>query len=180
MKDIEKLRMIYKLSGELLQGDDTEPSAYDAGVLPPPSDPPWLDWAHNEIGTKEIKGSEHNERILFYLEHTTLGKYGKSRDETPWCSAFACTAMEENGIESTQSAMARSWLGWGVECEPKKGAVVILRRGNPPSGHVGFVWDIPRPGAITVLGGNQSDQVCIKDYPRSQVLGFRWPADPAE
>ena len=42
--------------------------------------------ALGELGEKEIKGSQHNERILEYQETTGLN-FGS--DEIAWCSIFA-------------------------------------------------------------------------------------------
>ena len=84
--------------------------------------------------------------------------------------------MEQAGIEGTNSAMARSWLKWGREIdEPVKGCIVILKRGTGMSGHVGF-YDDRDELFLTLLGGNQSDQVCLKDYKMRDVLGYRLPA----
>ena len=40
---------------------------------------------------------------------------------------------------------------------------------------MGFVLGQDKNGNLIVLGGNQSDMVCIKPFERSRVLGYRWP-----
>ena len=136
---------------------------------------PWMDIARGERGVKEISGRDHNARILEYHGTTGMGTWGASRDETAWCSSFVNWCMVKAGIEGTNSAMARSWLKWGREIDrPVPGCVVVLRRGAGNSGHVGF-YDSSDATHITLLGGNQSDEVCLKDYRSSDVLGYRMP-----
>lgn len=93
------------------------------------------------------------------------------------CSSFVNWCFKQVNIKGTNNAAARSWLNWGTELkEPKQGCVVIYWRVAPDSwqGHVGFV-DRVEGGKIYTLGGNQGDAVSIKSYPKSQVLGYRWP-----
>jgi len=73
----------------------------------------------------------------------------------------------------TRSAAARSWLGFGTKTEsPQEGDLVCYERGNNGwSGHIGFLH---KQGVVMneTLGGNQSDQVKISNYPRFAVLGY--------
>jgi len=133
----------------------------------------WMSIARGELGVHEIKGSEHNPRILKYHLATTLKG---STDEIPWCSSFVCWVFEEARITSTKSAMARSWLGWGKKIEnPYPGCVAVFSRGaNLVSGHVGFyLRDTPK--SIVILGGNQADTVSESFYAKSRLLGYREP-----
>ncbi len=138
---------------------------------------PWLAFAKREMdtGVEEIGGARDNPRIVEYHATTTLKA---SDDETPWCSSFVNWCMDQAGIRGTRSAAARSWLNWahGITLEtPRKGAVVIFERPpKPTSGHVAFFWD-SSGNHVNVLGGNQSNQVSIKGYPKDKLLGFRWP-----
>jgi uncharacterized protein (TIGR02594 family) len=135
------------------------------------SEPYWLMLARKEIGTKEACGAEDNPRIIQY--HSCCSMRAQS-DSVPWCSAFINWVMLAAGEAGTRSAAARSWLNWGIECEAKVGAVVILKRGKEHQGHVGLVCGVD-PLFVNVLGGNQDDAVSIKRYLKSNVLGFRWP-----
>jgi len=144
-----------------------------------PLDLNWIDIAYEEIGTKEIKGPVHNLRILQY--HATCKKK-YTEDEISWCSAFVNWCFFKCGIEGTNSALARHWLAWGKVVEvPYRGCVVIFWRGTPNGwkGHVGF-WVGEQGDSILVLGGNQSDKVCIMKYPKSQLLGYRAPGSELE
>lgn len=135
--------------------------------------PAWLDVAEKELGVHELSGKEENsKRILEYASCTSL----KAKDdETAWCSAFVNWCFTQVRITPTNSAAARSWLTWGETLkEPRVGCVVVLRRGAPPSGHVGFVIGFDAT-TLSVLGGNQGDKVKISHYRRQDVLGYRWP-----
>lgn len=133
----------------------------------------WLDIARAELGQRGKPGPEHNPRIIQYHRATTLQA---TSDEVPWCSSFANWCMERAGIRGTRSAAARSWLKWGRELkEPRRGCVVVLRRGrNPAAGHVGFYMG-ERKGRIILLGGNQGNRVCTVSFPARDLLGYRWP-----
>lgn len=145
-------------------------------VVPAPttSSFPWFAIAEREIGVKEVVGSGDNPRIVEYLRSTNLDAPSASEDETPWCSAFANWCVEASGYAGTDSAWARSWLNWGQRTTtPKVGSIVVFSRGVS-SGHVAFF--VSRTATqIKVLGGNQSDSVCIQNYPASRLLGFRDP-----
>jgi uncharacterized protein (TIGR02594 family) len=138
---------------------------------------PWMEHAFAEVGTREERGTRDNRRIREYLATVNLGN---EHDETAWCSAFANWCMAKAGIQGTGRANARSWLTWSRSdaClkRPCFGAVTILWRGQPNGwqGHVAFYtgdWQ----GKILLLGGNQNNRVCIKEYDAHRVLGYRWP-----
>lgn len=135
--------------------------------------PAWLEIAEKEIGVKEnSEPGKDNPRIVEYHSTTTLKA---TNDETPWCSAFVNWCMAQAGIKGTRSAAARSWIDWGeVLATPREGCVVVMKRGAPPSGHVGFFIRY-NDKYICVLGGNQSDQVKYSQFLRSDVIAFRWP-----
>ncbi len=138
-------------------------------------EPYWLKKARIELGEKEVDGQGSNPRIIQYHSFTKLGA---TDDQVPWCSSFVCFIMETNGIPSTQSAQARSWLDWGIPVEkPTLGCVVVLSRGlNNNSGHVGFlVAEVP--GSVHILGGNQQNAVCVQAFPKIAVIGYRLPPD---
>jgi uncharacterized protein (TIGR02594 family) len=139
---------------------------------------PWMEHAFGELGIREVRGERDSRRIQEYLATVNLRH---AHDETPWCSAFANWVMKQAGIQGTGRANARSWLTWGESdaclVRPFFGAVTILWRGqrNGWQGHVAFYvgeWQ----GKLSLLGGNQNNKVCIKEYDASRVLGYRWPA----
>lgn len=138
------------------------------------------DIAQRFIGTKEIKGSIANPMILAMLK---LDSQWPDDDEVPWCSAYANYVAWLLRLPRSKSLRARSWLnvGWPVNNPSPKFDVVILWRGEPPQpgpetieapGHVGFFsgWDDDN---VYLLGGNQSDTVCVSSYPIQRILGIR-------
>lgn len=129
----------------------------------------WMDIAQNERGVKEAAGAAANPRIVEYHKTTTLAA---TSDEVPWCSSFLNWVMKAAKYPITKSAAARSWLDYGQECELQLGCIVVFRRtgGN----HVGFCVGFT-PHSIMVLGGNQSNEVNVKPYPRRDFLGARLP-----
>jgi uncharacterized protein (TIGR02594 family) len=98
--------------------------------------------------------------------------------DAAWRDAFCGACLERAGMRSTRSLLARSYLGWGDALdEPRMGAVAVFSRGTDPSlGHVGF-WLGESDGNIVLLGGNQGNAVSVVRYPKSRLLGLRWPSD---
>jgi uncharacterized protein (TIGR02594 family) len=134
---------------------------------------PWMEFAFQEYGQKEIKGTSDNPRIKEYLKVVGVGVYG--HDETAWCSAFANWCMAQANIKGSGRANARSWLTWQGKLArgPVYGCVVVLSR--PPQswqGHVAF-WVGENQSNPMLLGGNQGDTVSLRRYPRSRVLDYR-------
>lgn len=134
--------------------------------------PRWLQIASMELGVSEVIGLDNNKRIIGYHSETSLKAM---TDEIPWCSAFCCWVMKQCNIKHTNSAAARSWLKWGYESAPIDGCIVVLKRGaSEVSGHVGFLVGYDEK-FVHILGGNQSNKVCIQKFPKHDVLGYRWP-----
>ncbi|MCG8669708.1 MAG: TIGR02594 family protein, partial [Pseudomonadales bacterium] len=142
---------------------------------------PWMNIANREMGQKEIRGRDHNPRIVAYHSTTTLRA---TDDETPWCASFVNWCLKQKNIRGTNSAAAASWLNWGRPIGAKPGAIAIIynhaaansnltRSGN----HVAFLIQETHTH-FKLLGGNQSDQVKISSYPKSKwrLKGYRWPA----
>lgn len=129
--------------------------------------------ALGEYGVTEIVGSKHNPRVLEYFKST--GNSWVKDDETAWCAAFVGFCLETSGRKSTGKLNARSYLLYGTNTlKPQLGDIVVFWRisKNSSYGHVAFyVKEVD--GYIYVLGGNQSDGVCIQKYPKSQLLSYR-------
>ena len=146
-------------------------------VAPPKvaGEPIWLRRARQEIGVSEIAGRQHSKRVLSYWQ---LAKLYFTDDETPWCAGFVGAMLEDCGIKSTRSGMARSYEKWGQPCGAIPGAIVVFWRGskNGGSGHVGFVTGKDQYGNVMGLGGNQGDAVNVKPFETSRVVGYRWPS----
>lgn len=159
--------------------DDADPVGFvSATLVAPVSDGleglgagfPWCAIAEGELGERETPGAGDSPRILEYHASTTLG----ARDDAvAWCSSFVNFCVTRAGVAGTNSAWARSWATWGRKIgEPVPGCIVVFRRGT--GGHVAFF--VSRTAStIRVLGGNQSDQVNISNYPADRLIGYRVP-----
>jgi len=137
------------------------------------NEPKWLMEARKHIGIHEIKGPQHDEEILLFWKD--IKRSGIKDDETPWCAAFVGAMLERVGVRSTRYESAKSYLEWGEPLQtPALGCVAVLTRDG--GGHVGFVVGRAPNGDLMLLGGNQSDQVCVRAFAPSRVTGYRWPA----
>ncbi len=133
---------------------------------------PWMPIALSMNGLSEVKGSAHSAEILQMWKDIKRG--GIKDDETPWCAAFVGACLERAGIKSSRFESAKSYMQWGIPlAEPIVGCIVVFTRQG--GGHVGFVAGQDRAGNLMVLGGNQSDAVNIKAFPKTRVTGYRWP-----
>ncbi len=140
--------------------------------------PKWLDEAWRELGQRERPGVDDNPRVMQL--YRDAGHAEIAHDETAWCAAFTGACIARAGLKGSGSLMARSYLAWGAPLsEARTGAIAVLSRGgDPTSGHVGFLIG-ETPDAVILLGGNQSDAVSVAAFPRSRLLGLRWPARDA-
>lgn len=136
--------------------------------------------AMKELGTAEIFGDTHNERIVEYHAATSLRA---TSDEVAWCASFVNWCLKKASITGTNSARARSFLTWGVAVsleEAQRGDIVVLSRGvNVQFGHVGFFAG-QEGKSVLVLGGNQSNKVSISPYPLHRILSIRRAIMPSE
>lgn len=138
------------------------------------TEPRWLAPARALLGTAEVPGSASNP-VIVEMHRRVSGV--AHPDSVPWCAALVGYCLEQAGIDSTNSLMARSYVRWGepVEGDPPVGAVVVFSSDRgPSSGHVAFCVGVST-SRIEVLGGNQNDRVSIASYPRSKIVAVRWP-----
>ena len=134
-----------------------------------------LDIARGYLGTRELKGSADNPKIMEM--YRAVGHDWVEHDEVAWCAAFVGNCLEKAGIPSTRKLNARSYLTWGEKVasveQAQEGDVVVFTRGAKSSeGHVAFF--LKTAGTqVEVLGGNQSDGVTVARYPKARVIGIR-------
>lgn len=138
--------------------------------------PAWLTWARSQIGTREIVGPKHEDRVLEYwrIGHVPLDV---NDDETPWCAAFVAAALESTGYESTRNGRARSYAESAkfLTCDMRLGAVVCLSSSaGPANGHVGFLEGISDTH-VALCGGNQSNAVSVAQFPKNRIVRVCWP-----
>lgn len=131
---------------------------------------PWMPIARGEIGVKE--GVQNNPRITEYF---IAAKAGPLPASVPWCSAFVNFCVTQAGFLGTGSALARSWQTWGKDAGGLvPGCIVVLTRGDPTHGHVGFYVGMDG-NRVRLLGGNQHDAVSYASFSAASVLGQRIP-----
>jgi uncharacterized protein (TIGR02594 family) len=142
-------------------------------------EPRWLQEAVSHLGTAEIYGADNNPAIMQFYK--ACGHNEIDYETTAWCAAFVGACLKRAGKPVAQpvelNLMARSYLKYGTKlAKPKPGAIFVMARGKPPSGHVGFVEKVDlAAGTMETIEGNVSDQVKRLKRPISDAIGFRWP-----
>ena len=129
-------------------------------------------------GTFEVEGPNSNEKILDWIHDF----FPSAKDDSlvAWCSIFMHMIAKEAGykiLRHGHSGLARSWLAEGQAVpidEMQVGDIVIFWRGALYSrfGHVA-IYVNDRGKDIRVLGGNQSNGVNIRSYPKNRIIGVR-------
>lgn len=134
--------------------------------------PPWIEIAKTQIGTREIPGPKHEPKIVSWWKKIFRG--GIKDDETPWCAAFVGAMLESVDVPSSRFESAASYRKWGQPClRPIYGAIVVMSR--PGGNHVGFCVGRDNGGNVAVLGGNQNNEVSVALFPISRIDSWRWP-----
>ena len=128
--------------------------------------------AKAEVGIREVRGPSHNPRVLDYYKEAGVPQ---SADEVPWCAAFVGAILHRAGLPSSGSLLARSYSQYGTKVkltDAKPGDIVVLSRGEPWQGHVGFYADHDG-STVTLLGGNQNNEVNYTKYGLSRIVEIR-------
>lgn len=146
--------------------------------------------ARKYVGTKEIKGSKHEAKILKLIKSAEaatkqnlswlFGKDSKGQtkynDETAWCGSFLGGVFADSGLGHKiprDFYRAKDWEKAGTAlARPAYGCVVTFTRDG--GGHVGIVVGKTAKGMLKVLGGNQSDAVNIMDFDPKRATAYRW------
>lgn len=133
-----------------------------------------------EYGVQEVIGSGSNRTILAWRDELNLAGVkvaGYSDDSVPWCGLFAaiiCYRRQKRPEEIPSSPLwARNWANYGVASpQASLGDILVFQR--PSGGHVGF-YVAEDATAYHVLGGNQSDKVCITRVAKARCIAVRRP-----
>lgn len=142
-----------------------------------------------EYGTVETLGAANNSKILGW--GTETGTRGYSADSIPWCGLFVAVVASRAGKEVIQDPLwALNWAKFGTRIAERKalavtnklvfdaghaamlGDVLVFRREG--GGHVG-IYIGEDATAYHVLGGNQSDKVCITRVAKDRCVAIRRP-----
>lgn len=155
-------------------------------MTPPPlsREPPWMVAARKYLGVREIPGPSTSGVLKAFL--VRLGAWWTD-DETPWCATFVSAVLEEAGFTYPKAFYrAAAFADYGKElhgandARPARlacyGTIAVLPRkgGN----HVGLVvrtGTVDGVPTVWLLGGNQSNRVCVMPFPLAAIKAWRWP-----
>ena len=132
--------------------------------------PRMLTEAVNLFGVAEFIGMENNPIIMDWADEIGVGDLYNA-DEIPWCGLFMGVVAKRAGKPLPINPLwARNWAQWGVVCKPELGCVLVFSRES--GGHVGmYVGEDDTH--YYVLGGNQSDCVCVRRIDRKRMVAAR-------
>lgn len=136
--------------------------------------PKYYQEAERMVGVKEVPGKGSNEKINELFDEVG---HPSQDDATPWCAAFVGGCLVRGNKKSTGTLLARDYTSdkysdWFEKLdEPELYSIGVMKRGNSNwEGHVGFVSAFDKK-TVTLLGGNQSDAVNYRVFPRSAFNG---------
>lgn len=124
-------------------------------------------------GTLEKIGPQNNPVIMGWASECGISGY--TGDDVPWCGLFAAVVAKRAGWDIVdQPLWARNWSKFGNQSlTPSLGDILTFSRDG--GGHVGF-YIAEDTQTYHVLGGNQSDSVCIIRLNKARLLSARQPA----
>jgi uncharacterized protein (TIGR02594 family) len=93
-----------------------------------------------------------------------------------WCADFMNFVLRRAGGNGTHSRAARSFLEYGKKLDgPRVGAIAILYRKGPNSGHVGVVRGTDGQGNPILVSGNHGPTVKESVYSKAKVMAYVMP-----
>lgn len=155
-----------------------------------PSNYQWLDSIKNlpknirigldNLGVQEVVGKGSNKTIMSWrdeLNQAGIRISGYSDDDIAWCGLFAAIVsyrrMKNAGDIVKDPLWARNWAKYGIK-SPQAGLGDVLIFSRNGGGHVGF-YVAEDSSAYHVLGGNQSNKVCITRVAKDRCIAVRRP-----
>ena len=132
------------------------------------------------LGTAEVVGKGSNATIIGWrdeLNQAGVKISGYSDDDTPWCGLLAAIVsyrrMKVTSEVVKDPLWARNWAKYGSK-SPQAGLGDVLTFVRNGGGHVGF-YIAEDSTAYHVLGGNQSNKVCITRVAKDRCIAVRRP-----
>lgn len=135
----------------------------------------------SHVRERSGKSKNHPEIMKLYKE---AGHEWPQADEVPWCAAAVNTMLKRGGYKYVKSLGARDTgrkLPGTRNNTPKRWDVGVMwtRSKNSYNGHIGFVVKADR-NWVWLYGGNQSNGVNVKKYPRRKFEAFITPEKAIE
>lgn len=126
-------------------------------------------------GTMETPGVKNNPVIVNWAKETLIKDDNwYNADSIPWCGLFMAVVAQRSQWPIPQLPLAAlSWAKFGKATDKAMlgDVLVFTRKGG---GHVGlYVGE--SANTYYVLGGNQSDKVCISELSKSRIHAIRRP-----
>jgi uncharacterized protein (TIGR02594 family) len=127
------------------------------------------------FGTMEKAGAANNQTIVAWAKEVggEVADVYKA-DSIPWCGLFMAIVAHRAGKEVPKHPLwALSWSAFGAKSPSAAlgDVLVFVRKGG---GHVGL-YAGEDASAFHVLGGNQSDRVCITRVAKARLYAARRP-----
>ncbi len=131
-------------------------------------------------GTLEVSGSGNNLTIINWAKEIggVLADVYKA-DEIPWCGLFIAIVAKRSSKQVVKDPLwAMNWGTFGKNVDiPMLGDVLVFVRKTSDgkrAGHVGLYVGEDND-CFHVLGGNQSDKVCITRITKDRLYASRRP-----
>lgn len=138
--------------------------------------PRLVDEALKEIDVTEVPGKSNNPKIMKWAKEVGVTRMGYmyTGDDVPWCGLFmAAIALRAGKTVPKGPLYALNWSVFGTKTsDPVLGDVLVFKRNG--GGHVGL-YIAEDDSAYHVLGGNQSDKVCITRIAKTRLYTARRP-----
>lgn len=153
------------------------PKKYE--YLTSPDMPRMIQEGLKTYGTLEEPGSKNNFTILEWANEVGVDKF-YTADSIPWCGLWMAVIAKRSGWTPPKSPLwALSWSSFGEYIKessephaPSLGDVLVFVRNG--GGHVGLYVGEDST-SFFVLGGNQSNSVCITRIVKSRLYTARRP-----
>ena len=88
------------------------------------------------------------------------------------CAVNVNAALAARGIRGTGSALAKSFLSWGIPSKPRPGAVAVFSRGRR-GGHVAIVHSVRPDGTVIYLNPSSRRQAWQVGPYHKHPIAFR-------
>lgn len=124
-------------------------------------------------GVLEVPGSGNNSTIMGWASELGIRSI-YTADSIPWCGLFAAIVAKRADKEVVKDPLwALNWGTFGTHTKtPGLGDILTFKRDG--GGHVGLYVGEDET-AYHVLGGNQSNSVCITRIAKSRLYQARTP-----